>query len=80
MALTIPEEVLETARMTEAELRVEIAVLLFTSEKLTLGQAARLAELDRVSFQHILASRKISPHYGIAEFEEDLSTLDRLAG
>lgn len=80
MALTIPEEVLETARMSEAELRVEIAVLLFSTEKLTLGQAAHLAEMDRSSFQHLLASRKISPHYDISELEEDLATLDRLAG
>lgn len=80
MALIIPEDVLRTTRLTESELRREIAVMLFSTEKLTLGQAARLAAMDRVSFQHLLASRRISPHYGITDFEADLATLDRLSG
>lgn len=80
MALTIPEDVLRTTRMSESELRREIAVMLFSAEKLTLGQAARFAAMDRISFQHLLASRQISPHYGIPEFDADLAMLDRLSG
>lgn len=78
VALTIPEDVLQTARMSESELRREIAVMLFASDKLTLGQAARFATMDRVSFQHLLASRQIAPHYDVSDFEADLTTLDRL--
>ncbi len=80
MTLIIPEDVLQSAHMSEAEMRIEIAVMLFASEKLTLGQAARLAALDRIAFQHLLASRRISPNYGIAEFEADLETLDQRTG
>jgi predicted HTH domain antitoxin len=75
MPVTIPDSVLDAARMTESELRQEIAVLLFHSEKLTLAQASRLAEMDRLAFQHLLASRGIAVHYDVEDFEEDLQTL-----
>jgi predicted HTH domain antitoxin len=75
MSLTIPDEVLQAARMSESELRQELAVMLFEKEKLTLAQASRLADMDRLQFQHLLASRGISIHYGVEEFEQDLATL-----
>lgn len=75
MSVVIPDDIFQATRMTEEELRQEIAVLLFQKEKLTLGQASRLAGMNQLQFQHILASRKIPIHYDIAEFEEDLKTL-----
>jgi predicted HTH domain antitoxin len=64
--------------MSEEELSQEIAILLFQKEKLTLGQAIRLAGMTRLQFQHLLASRQIPVHYDVAEFEEDLKTLKEL--
>jgi predicted HTH domain antitoxin len=78
VSLTIPDALLQSARMSEAELRQEIAVLLFERDKLTLAQASRFAHLSRLQFQHVLASRQIPVHYDVAEFEEDLQTLHRL--
>jgi len=75
MGITIPDDFLQAARMTEEELKIEIAVLLFQKEKLTLSQASRLAGMNRLQFQHLLASRQIPVHYDIAEFEEDLKVL-----
>ena len=78
MSVIIPDDILQTTRMTEEELRQEIAMLLFQKEKLTLGQASRLAGMSRLQFQHLLASRQIPVHYDITEFEEDLNTLKEL--
>jgi predicted HTH domain antitoxin len=78
MSLVIPDEILQATRMSAAELRQEIAVLLFQKEKLTLGQASRLAGVGRVQFQHLLASRQVPLHYDVTEFEEDLKTLQDL--
>jgi predicted HTH domain antitoxin len=75
MSLVIPDEILHTARMTAAELAQEIAILLYEKEKLTLGQASQLAQMSQLQFQFLLASRQISIHYGVAEFEADLQTL-----
>jgi predicted HTH domain antitoxin len=73
MSVTISDSVLQAARMSEQELRQEIAVMLFEQEKLTLAQASRLAEMNQVSFRYLLASREISLHYGVAELEEDVA-------
>jgi predicted HTH domain antitoxin len=75
MSLTIPNEILTATRMTEAEMRQEIAVMLFQREKLTLGQASRFAGMHRVAFQHLLASRHIPLHYGVEDFEQDIENL-----
>lgn len=78
MGLIITDEILQAARMSAAELSLEVAVLLFQKEKLTLGQASRLAGMTQSQFQHVLASRHIPVHYDVAEFEEDLRTLQEL--
>ena len=78
MTITIPDSVLESARMSESELRQEIALLLYEKEKITLAQASRLAGVDRLKFQHLLASRGLYIHYGVEDFEQDLETLGRL--
>ena len=66
------------SRLSASELKVEIAVMLFQKEKLSLGQASRLADLGDLEFQHLLASRSISIHYDVGDFEQDLETLSQL--
>jgi predicted HTH domain antitoxin len=77
--MVIPDDILESAHVSEAEVRSEIALALFARDRLTLAQAARLAALPQLDFQALLAERKIPIHYDVAEFEEDLKTLERLA-
>lgn len=64
--------------MTEAELKTELAVLLYQRRKLSMGQAARLAGIDRIQFQFLLGSRQIPVNYNETAFEEDLQTVDQL--
>ncbi len=78
MSLMIPDEIIQATRMSEDELKQELAVLLFSKEKLTLGQASRFAEMNQLQFQHLLASRHIPIHYDVADFEADLKTLQEL--
>lgn len=78
MSVVIPDEILLTTRMSEAELMQEIAVMLFQKEKLTLAQASRLAGMNRLQFQHLLASRQIPVHYDVTEFEADIKTLQEM--
>jgi predicted HTH domain antitoxin len=78
MSLTIPDQYVRAAHMTEDELRCEIAVLLFQRERLSLAKAAELAAMDRLQFQHLLASRRIPVHYGEADLEQDVHDLREL--
>lgn len=72
MAITLPDELLRSMKLTEAEVGAELAVALFREERLTLGQAALLAGLPQLDFQRLLASRQVPLHYGIDDMEEDL--------
>ncbi|NES25771.1 MAG: UPF0175 family protein [Symploca sp. SIO3E6] len=75
MSIVISNEILAATRMTEAEMKQEIAVMLFQKEKLTLAQASRFALMNSISFQHLLASRQIPVHYDIEDFEQDIKNL-----
>jgi predicted HTH domain antitoxin len=76
MSLVIPDEFLQAAQISEADLKLEIAILLFEQEKITLGTASQFADLNQLEFQRILGSRKIPIHYGIEDFRQDLRTLE----
>ena len=75
MPVTISDEVLMAAHISEPELKQEVAVTLFQQERLTLAQANRLAEMSQLAFQALLADRHIPIHYGLDELREDLRTL-----
>jgi predicted HTH domain antitoxin len=75
MSIVISDELLQSARMSEGEVLQELALALFQKEKLTLGQASRLAGMSQWQFQHLLASRQISVHYDVPELEADIQTL-----
>jgi predicted HTH domain antitoxin len=75
MPVIIPDEVLTAAHISETELRRELALALFQQERLTLAQASRLADMTQLTFQALLADRRIPIHYGVEEFREDLRTL-----
>ena len=78
MTLTLSEDLVQATRLTEQQILQELAVVLFQGDYLTLAQAAHLARMDRLSLQHVLASRGIPLHYGEAGYEEDLRTLSEL--
>jgi predicted HTH domain antitoxin len=80
MSVVISDDVLQATGMSSAELKQELAALLFQKEKLTLAQASKLAGKSRLEFQHLLASRSIPIHYDLPEFEEDLATLREING
>lgn len=79
MTVTFPDGILESTKLTEAELVGELALALFQSERLTLGQAAQLCGLPQLEFQRLLACRQIPIHYGLEEMRQDLLRVELLA-
>lgn len=76
MSLVIPDEFLQTAHISEADLKLEIAILLFQQEKITLGTASQFAEMNQMEFQRILGGRKIPIHYGVEDFQQNPNTVE----
>ncbi|ACK71880.1 protein of unknown function UPF0175 [Gloeothece citriformis PCC 7424] len=75
MSLIISDEILNATGMSASELLIEIAVMLFQQERASLGKASKIANMNYVEFQQLLAQRNISMHYDVEEFEEDIKTL-----
>lgn len=75
MIVEIPDQVLEQAGLSSKELLLKVALLLFKEEKLTLGQASRLAGLHQFEFQKELTAAGIPVHYGEEDLERDMDTL-----
>lgn len=76
--LEVPQDILDSARLTPAELKVEMAVYLYAQRRLSVGKARELAGMTLWEFRQLLASRRIPPHYGEADLDEDVATLREL--
>ncbi len=76
--LDIPQDVLESARLTASELKVEMAVFLYASGRLSVGKARELADMSLWQFRQLLASRQIAPHFDEADLDADIGALKSL--
>jgi predicted HTH domain antitoxin len=73
--LQVPQDILDSARLTIPELQVEMAVYLYAQGRLSIGKARELADLPLWEFRQLLASRRISPHYDESDLDDDMATL-----
>ena len=78
MSVVIPDDVLRSAGMSEAQLKLEIAIMLFQQDRISIGKARRLAGINLLEFQREIAKRGICIHYDVEEFEEDIKTLQEM--
>ena len=76
--LEIPQDILDTTRLTVDELRLELAIALYAEGRLPIGKARELAEMTLWEFRQVLATRHIPPHYDVDDLDEDLATLQAL--
>jgi predicted HTH domain antitoxin len=78
--LEIPQDVLDSTRMTTGQLLVELAVHLYEQGRLSIGKAHELAGLSLWEFRQLLGLRRIPPHFSAEDLEQDLETLRQLGG
>lgn len=75
MIVEIPEQIINQSGLSAKEILLKIALVFFQEEKLTLGQASRLAGLHQYEFQKELAARNIAVHYGEEDYKNDLKII-----
>jgi predicted HTH domain antitoxin len=73
--LQVPQDILDSARLTISELQVEMAIYLYSQGRLSVGKARELAGMSLWEFRQLLASRRIPPHYDKTDLDQDLTTL-----
>ncbi len=72
MEISISDELLRGVVLSTEEVLVDFAVGIFSEGKVTLGRAARIAEMSSPAFQMVLGDRHIPMHYDDCELEQDL--------
>ena len=75
MGLVISDDVLTASGLEAEELFLEVILLLFQKDRLSLGKAAELLEMTQVRFQRLMAEGGLCVHYDVAEFQEDIENL-----
>ncbi len=79
MPLTITDELLTEAGITEQEARIEVACRLYDAGRLSMLQAMHWSELGRTQFEDALMDRGLPVFRPTVEdFESDMATLKRL--
>jgi predicted HTH domain antitoxin len=78
MSLVISDEIIRASGLSESGLLLEIVILLFQQDKVSLGKASEILGMSQMSFQRLLSERDIGIHYDVAEFQEDLRLLSLL--
>jgi predicted HTH domain antitoxin len=78
LAIEIPQDIMDSARLTVAELKIELAVYLYGQGRLSIGKARELAGMSLWEFRQLLGLRRIPPHYDEAELDKDIATLRKL--
>ncbi len=75
MSLVISDEIVKASGLSEDELLLELVLLLFQQDKISLGKAAELLKVPQIRFQRLIADRNICVHYDVAELQEDIEHL-----
>ena len=78
--LDIPQDLLDSARVSLADIKLELALTLYAQGRLSIGKAREFAGLSLFEFRQRLALRRIPAAYGEAELAEDLETAAWLDG
>ncbi len=78
MTIDIPREIFESSRMTADELKVELAVTLYSAKRLSIGKSRELASMSLWQFRQLLASRGIAAHLDEEDLNDDVANINEL--
>jgi len=75
MSVVIPNDILQATKMTEDEMILEIALMLYDRQKISSGKVRAWTGLTVIEFQHELAKRGLYLNYDVEDFQSDVQTL-----
>lgn len=76
--LTIHDSWLRETNLSEAELRLELALALLERRRCSFEQAQKLAQLEVLEFLKHVQKRGIVLEYGVEDLMQDIRTLRQL--
>jgi predicted HTH domain antitoxin len=74
----VSQDILDSARLSASELKLELAIWLYAQGRLSIGKARELAGMALWEFRQVLAARKIATHFDDEDLRDDLNTIGTL--
>lgn len=65
----------DSLHISEADLRIELAIALFQQDRISVGYASKIANMHVMDFQKLISDRGICIHYDVEEFQQDVQHL-----
>jgi len=78
ITLNLPDSLNQTETFNQSDWLREIAIALFQQERISLGRASKIAGMEIMSFQKLLAHRGICVHYDVEDLDQDVQHLCNL--
>jgi predicted HTH domain antitoxin len=75
ITLNLPDSLSQTEIFNQNDWLREIAVALFQQERISLSCASKIADMEIIAFQKLLADRDICVHYDVDDLEQDVQHL-----
>lgn len=75
ITLNLPDNLNQTENFNQSDWLREIAFALFQQERVSLSRASKIAGVELMAFQKMLADRGICVHYDVEDFEQDVQSL-----
>ena len=67
ITLNLPDSLSKTETFNQSEWLQEIAIALFQQQRISLSRASKIAGIDIMNFQKLLADRNICVHYDVED-------------
>lgn len=78
MTLELPNHILTDSKYQLQDLQIDVALVLYQRQKISLARAARWIGMNRLEFQKLLKDRSIPINLSIDDFKTDLKTLESM--
>ncbi len=78
MNFTIPDDILTASEMSETDLKLEVAIVLYKREKISAGKACEWLGMNLIEFRRELGKRGVTINYDVEDFQADIETLRSL--
>jgi len=74
----LESDILESAHISEEEVKIELAILLYRKGRLSYAQARALSGLSRIEFDDLLFQAGVPSNFTTEDLRQDLQTLEKL--
>jgi predicted HTH domain antitoxin len=78
MNIVIPDYIATASQISEDQIKLEIAIILYKQEKISSGKACKWLGMNLIEFRRELGKRGLCINYDVEDFASDLKTLRSL--